>query len=328
MKNILLLEDDELVSSVIKSILKERKYNVVQFSNMNDVISYINKQNAIDLVICDYFIDGKSSEDVIKSLKSNKEREQVPIIAMSGNFDEEIKKRCYDIGVNFYLQKPFTAWELKGIIKNHFFSTEKYAGLENASSIIEALSTALDSRDTYTAGHSKRVTELSLSLFDELGFEDDEERKSISIGSMLHDIGKIGIRDEVLKSNRKLTEEERVEVETHPKKGFDICHDIKSLQKGAIDVIHYHHEKIDGTGYPGKLKGDAIPLIAQIVSICDIYDALTSDRAYRNKNSVEEALKIMQTEFADKDQINKYFFKVFALMILREHYDRIMFDKI
>jgi putative two-component system response regulator len=327
MKTIVILEDDELVVSMIKNIFaKERKYNVVHYSTIEEMTNHLNKQLPIDILIGDYLINNESVENIVKSLKSKKP--QISIVILSDSQDEDIKKRCYDVGVNFYLQKPFTAWELKGIIRNQFFSTEFYANLENASSIIQALSTALDARDRYTAGHSERVRDYSLALYDELGFDDEDERKEIYTGALLHDIGKIGVRDEVLKSNRKLDEEERKEIEIHPQKGFEICHDIKSLQKGTIDIIHYHHEKIDGTGYPEGLKGDVIPLVAQIVSIGDIYDALTSDRAYRNKNSPEDALKIMQTEFADRDKINKYFFKVFALLILREHYDKIMFNTI
>ena len=327
MKTILLLEDDELVASVVKSIFsKEKKYNVIHFSETKNVLSHIEKQSPLDILILDYFIDDGTTEDVIKLLKSKKP--QVSIIVISGSIDDEIKKKCYDLGVNFYLQKPFTAWELKGIIRNQFFSTEMYSNLENASSIIEALSTALDARDSYTAGHSERVKDFSLSLYDELGFDDEEEKRAIYIGSMLHDIGKIGIKDEILKSERKLTDEERLEIEKHPQFGYDICHDIKSIQKGAIDIIHYHHEKIDGSGYPEGLKGENIPIIVEIVTISDIYDALTSERAYRSKNSIEEALKRMQSEFADENKINKHFFKAFAHMILRKHYDKIMFEHI
>lgn len=142
-----------------------------------------------------------------------------------------------------------------------------------------ALSTALDAKDSYTRGHSERVARYAVAIGRELGVG-DEDLELLEYVGILHDIGKIGIRDDVLKKPGLFTSDEYDEMKRHPELGADIIGGIKLLGRGS-DWVRYHHERYDGTGFPSRLKGDEIPLGARIISVADAYDAMTSERPYK-----------------------------------------------
>jgi putative nucleotidyltransferase with HDIG domain len=154
-------------------------------------------------------------------------------------------------------------------------------------STLKALTTALETRDAETHGHSQRVVTFSLRLGRELGLSPDEMR-SLEFGAMLHDIGKIGVPDAILRKPAKLTEEEWVNMRQHPVHGREILKGINFLQ-GAARVVAQHHEKWDGSGYPLGLKGADIDINARIFMVADAFDAMISDRVYRAGRSYEEA---------------------------------------
>jgi putative nucleotidyltransferase with HDIG domain len=156
---------------------------------------------------------------------------------------------------------------------------------------LSALVAATEAKDSYTRGHSRRVTELAVTLGQRLGLKADALRK-LAWGAELHDIGKIGVPDYVLNKKGRLTPDERALVEQHPVTGWEIARQARSLQE-LLDVIRSHHERIDGRGYPDGLAGDAIPFAARIVAVADVWDALTSDRSYRPAWRVDRALQIM-----------------------------------
>jgi len=157
---------------------------------------------------------------------------------------------------------------------------------------IISLTRALEMRDMETEGHSERVVNLSLFIGEKLGL-DKVELGRLVVGSYLHDVGKIGVPDSILLKPGKLDVEERKIIETHVIKGYEIISDVEFL-KQAGDVVLYHHEKWDGSGYPEKLKGDDIPLNARIFALVDVFDALRSDRPYKKAFSVEKTMAIIE----------------------------------
>ena len=159
---------------------------------------------------------------------------------------------------------------------------------------IRALTAALDARDPYTRGHSERVTQFALAIADELSLS-EEEKKEIELAALLHDIGKVGIEDAVLKKPGRLTPEEYELMKTHPEKGYSILKFIKQLEPSLCGV-RYHHEHYDGSGYPAGLSKEEIPLYARIIAVADVFDALTSDRPYRPRFTEQEAIRIMREE--------------------------------
>jgi len=153
---------------------------------------------------------------------------------------------------------------------------------------IKSLVSAIEAKDFYTKGHSEKVTKFALDIAEAIGIS-DEERQMLTYCGRLHDIGKIGIPDSILNKPGPLTPEERKEIQLHPLKSVEILSDLKFLEKG-IPIIRHHHERYDGRGYPDGLKGKEIPYLARILVCADSFDAMTSDRAYKAKKSIKEAL--------------------------------------
>ncbi|MCM3691035.1 HD-GYP domain-containing protein [Neobacillus niacini] len=157
---------------------------------------------------------------------------------------------------------------------------------------VKALVTATEKKDTYTAGHTFRVTMYALKLAEELSLE-PEQLRAIVHGGLVHDVGKIRVPDEVLNKPGKLLHDERVLIEQHPVFGYDICRNLGFMQE-ELSIIRFHHEKWDGSGYPDGLKGNDIPYFARIMAVADVYDALTSERSYRKAWTHLEAMKYLK----------------------------------
>lgn len=165
---------------------------------------------------------------------------------------------------------------------------------KNKTEFISALAKLLDSRDTYTANHSGNVANYSLMIAKEMGFS-KAQCEAVYIGGLLHDIGKIGISKVILTKPSKLTYEEYETIKKHPLIGFESIKHLSWCEtNGILDMILYHHEKYDGTGYPYGLKGEEIPIAARIISLADSFDAMTSSRNYNNQFGLEYALAEVQ----------------------------------
>ncbi len=159
---------------------------------------------------------------------------------------------------------------------------ELYQNLKNfLLSVIQTLVSSIEAKDTYTKGHSERVRNLSLMIAEALGFS-QEEKEILSWAALLHDIGKLGVPEGILTKPGKLTEEEKVIIQDHPERGYRILLPIEQLQD-SLSGIRFHHERLDGSGYPLGLKGEEIPIQARIIGVADTYDAMTSRRSYRDK---------------------------------------------
>ena len=171
----------------------------------------------------------------------------------------------------------------------------------------ESLADAIEKRDPYTGGHTKRVTTYSIAMGEQLNLDPDEMRR-LKLAAILHDIGKIGVEDIILRKEDKLTEEEYDQMKKHTLMGAEIIGHIKQL-RGIIPGLKYHHEKVDGKGYPEGLADGSIPLIAKIVAVADTFDAMTSDRPYRKALGKEEAFSELRrcvgTQF-DRELVDSF----------------------
>ncbi len=174
--------------------------------------------------------------------------------------------------------------------------------------VITALASAIDARDSYTHGHSHRVTEYAVLIAEEMGMS-PQEVDIIRNASILHDVGKIGIKEEILKKPGKLTEAETLEMQYHPFIGTRILQSVKLLEP-VLPLVYHHQEKYDGSGYPEGLKGEDIPLGARVIGVCDAFEAMTSDRPYRKALPVEKALAELRNEAGrqfDPDIVEVFF---------------------
>lgn len=177
---------------------------------------------------------------------------------------------------------------------------EAYSKLNlSYKSTVLALSKAIDARDTYTSGHSERVTQISLKIGQALGLSPDK-LDTLEIAALFHDVGKIGIPDRILNKSEKLTDEEFNKIKEHPSIGVDILKTIEFLDRTFPMILH-HHEKYDGDGYPLGISGNSIPLESRIICVADSYDAMTSDRPYRNclthNVAIDELIKFKGIQF-------------------------------
>lgn len=160
--------------------------------------------------------------------------------------------------------------------------------------MIQALATAIDAKDPYTQGHSQRVSEFAVMIAREMGFN-EAEINDLRIGSLFHDIGKIGIPDQILLKNGKLNDKEYEYMKQHPALGANILSQVKMLE-ASLPAILQHHERLDGSGYPAKLAGQQIAWMGRIVAVADVYDAMTSNRPYRAGFSPEDVIAYLNTQ--------------------------------
>lgn len=295
---ILIVEPEKEIREYLEEILSDEHLNIISASSIEEAFEALNSIH-INLIISEYYVGYKNSEEIIKFAKTPPNN--IPIVVVSEL--SKMKKNVLNQGVNFFLLKPFRSWELRSVVENllSLFSARKE--LESAKSVVEALSTAVEVRDPYTNGHAKSVAELSLKIYHELDFNFIDEEQSLYVGCILHDIGKIGIPDDILKSQKNpLSDEDFEMIKLHPVKGWEICKDLKGVQD-SLDIIRWHHEKLDGSGYPDGISEKEIPMKVQVSTVADIYDALSSDRSYRNKMTHEKVFKIMD-EDAKRGKIN------------------------
>jgi putative nucleotidyltransferase with HDIG domain len=191
--------------------------------------------------------------------------------------------------------------------------------------LVLALAKSLDSRDNYTANHSKNVANYSLRIAREMKLS-NRQCEAIIIGGLLHDIGKIGVPKAILTKSSRLTNDEFDEIKRHPVIGYEILKHISSFRKnGVLDMVLYHHERYDGKGYPYGLKGEEIPLVARIMSVADSFDAMTSKHVYRNALDLEHVIKEINNHKGT--QYDPEIADVFLRMLKREDIEIIPIKK-
>ena len=197
--------------------------------------------------------------------------------------------------VSFNLQEIFRRSELRLLISIAeqvavvISNTDLYHDLERfVFNVVKSLVYAIEAKDVYTRGHSERVSRYCMLMAERLGLEEDQQN-NLHWASILHDVGKIGIPEAILTKPDGLTDEEYSTIKEHPQKGYTILQPLDQLSESLPSILH-HHERFDGGGYPGGLKGEEIPLLARIIAVADTFDAITSDRAYRPGRAPQEAL--------------------------------------
>ena len=306
----LLIVDDEVeVRSVLHDLLSD-EYRCSQASSAEEALTQLRERD-YELVISDITMSGMSGLEMIPHVKLISP--DTVIVMISGMQTIESAINALRLGAFDYLMKPFDLRQAEAAIarayehhelivakrryENHLEELveqrtaeldQALDSLENAyRTTLQALTAALETRDAETHGHSERVVTFSLRLGREYGLT-TPQMKALEFGSLLHDIGKIGVPDAILRKPAKLTDEEWVRMREHPIHGQQILRGIRFLE-GAAKVVAQHHEKWDGSGYPLGLKTDEIDICARIFSVADAFDAITSDRVYRQGRPYEAA---------------------------------------
>ena len=306
----MLIVDDEREITKILSDLLSVNLECETASSAEEALARL-RQGEFRLVISDITMPGMSGLEMVPHVKQISP--DAVVIIISGLQTVESAIEAMRLGAFDYLMKPFDLRQVEAVVKRALehqeliVARQRYenqleelverrteeldqalASLQNAyRSTLKALTSALETRDSETHGHSERVMTYSLRLGREYGL-DSELMKALEFGSLLHDIGKIGVPDAILRKPAKLTEKEWVQMREHPIHGRQILRGIEFLE-GPSRVVAQHHEKWDGSGYPLGLRGEDIDICARIFAVADAFDAITSDRVYRRGKSYEAA---------------------------------------
>lgn len=290
---VLVVDDEEDNLSILQRTLRA-DYNVIQTKSPIEGLKILQEKQ-IDIIMSDHkMVEMDGVEFLKKSYELNPKCVRLLVTAYS---DTKILIDAINYGKIYrYVKKPWDPTELLMIVDSalEYYQLKKendrliYDLKELFSGTINAIIEALDAKDSFTMGRSRRVTFLAVKIAQFLNLPTGEIGK-LELAGLLHDIGMIGISEDILNKTEGLTNDEFECIKKHVDHGVKILEDIKQL-KSVVGIIKHHHEKYDGTGYPDKLKGDEIPLNAKIISIADAYDSMISDRSYREGLSPQEAI--------------------------------------
>ncbi|MBV5338715.1 MAG: response regulator [Deltaproteobacteria bacterium] len=301
-QHILIVDDEEMIRDLLSAALVQEEYICHQAANVDEAFALLEGQ-PVDLVISDIMMPGRSGVELLRDLK--KANPDIAVLMVTGLSDMNTAMECVHLGADDYITKPFginrVILTVKNLIERRALALEKknyqvsleYKVMEQTAQIrktmgelssaydntLTALVRALDAREREVGSHSERVMNFAAFLGGKLGIA-DRQLHDLAKGALLHDIGKIGISDNILLKPGQLDDGEWIQMRKHPQVGYDILSEIGFL-KAPAEIILSHHERFDGTGYPKQLKREQIPIGARIFSVVDTLDAMTSDRPYR-----------------------------------------------
>jgi putative two-component system response regulator len=304
---VLVVDDSPDTMAVMRELLSTRGYDVVVTANAANAESQI-RQEAPDLILCDVIMPGKSGYEFCKELKANPSTRLIPFVLTTGLSDREARLRGIESGADDFLSKPIAPEELFARVTSLLKLKEFTDELENAESVLCTLGLIVEGRDPYTVGHCERLAEDASALGRHLGLDGDAV-VALRRGGYLHDLGKIAVPDEILKKGSDLTLSEWQVMKQHPATGESICRPLKSFRL-ILPIIRSHHEHWNGSGYPDGLRGEEIPLLARILQVVDVYDALRTERPYKPVLGHEKAALMMRREadagLWDKHLVEEY----------------------
>lgn len=292
-ERILIVDDEAGVRDGLQVLLKRQGYDVLA---AHDGASALDECASFhpDLILLDVMMPGRDGFEVCREIKSHADTRLIPVVLITGLSEKSDRIHGIEAGADDFLSKPIDVSELdarvRSLLRLKAFTDE----LENAEAVLFALALSIESRDPYTHGHCTRLAEFSTRLGERMGLPEDD-LVALRRGGLVHDIGKVVVPDAVLLKPGPLTAEERTMIKQHAQAGEHICAPLKSF-RAVLPIIRHHHERWDGSGYPDGLQGEEIPLLARLLQIADVYDALTTERPYRGALTQNEAWEILHQE--------------------------------
>ncbi|WP_026517252.1 HD domain-containing phosphohydrolase [Butyrivibrio sp. MC2021] len=289
---ILIVDDDPLILKGAWNILTEAGMKAAVLKSGLMIQDYIRDNGAPDLILLDISMPDMDGFEVLKELRKTEEKgKEIPIIFLTANEDEDTESKGLSLGAMDYIRKPFIpsilVLRVRHVIELVTLQRELGSEVERKTreieqlylNVVSSLADAIDAKDAYTNGHSARVAEYSREIAKRYGF-DEEQQDMIYMMGLLHDVGKIGVPDEIINKPSRLTDEEFAIIKSHPVIGGRILSNIKGMPM-LVNGARWHHERYDGRGYPDGKAGEDIPLEARMIAVADAYDAMSSNRSYR-----------------------------------------------
>jgi putative two-component system response regulator len=293
---VLVVDDNPTVVQLLHQLLAGEGHTVETASDGVEALACVARRQP-DLILLDLDMPRLDGFEVCRQLKSAPGTRLIPIIIITAQSAFQSKLQAWELGADDFLTKPFHSVEvlarckcllrLKGLIEER----------ESAETVVFALARTVEAKSPYTHGHSERVKALALKLAARLDVPADD-CELLAKGSLLHDIGKISTPDAILNNPGPLTREEFAIVKNHTWQGAHIIEPLHSL-RAVVPFIRWHHERLDGRGYPDSLKGEQIPLLVRVLAVADVYDSLASKRPYRPPIVHARCLELLRANAAD-----------------------------
>jgi putative two-component system response regulator len=290
---ILIVDDLEINRRLLKAILKTAPYRILEARRASEAMEILEREK-VDLVILELMIPEMSGPEFCRAIKTNRRTQLVPVLIMTSVQGVENEIAGIASGADEFLTKPLHPAVVRTRVRAMLRNKAAIDSLEEAESILFALAQAVEQRDKHTSGHCERLATLSVALGMGLGLPQDE-LVALHRGGYLHDIGKVGTPDAILFKTGPLSPEEWEVMRGHAVAGEQICRPMRTLAT-VLPIIRSHHERWDGSGYPDRLSGEEIPLLARILQVVDIYDALRTARPYKPAFTHEQSLEILNEE--------------------------------
>jgi putative two-component system response regulator len=294
-RRILVVDDESQNVEVLKRLMTRLGYEVLSASDGEEALQTVVRDRP-DLVLLDVNMPGIDGIEVCRRLKSDPATRLIPIVLVTTLTDSEDRVRGIEAGADDFISKPPVIAELEARVRSLLRLKTYTDELDSAESVILSLGLTIEARDPSTDGHCQRLAAYATALGVRLGLGDDD-LIALNRGGFLHDVGKIGIPDAVLLKAGRLTASEYALMQQHTVIGDRLCSQLRLLED-VRPIVRHHHERPDGTGYPDQLTGEDIPLLARILSVVDVYDALTTERPYKPALSPDQAVRELREEAA------------------------------
>ncbi len=290
---ILIVDHVESNRQRLKAMLPLNSYQIVEATRPSDAFEILEKHK-IDLVIADFLMQEMNGPDFCRMLKKNRKTQLTPVLIVTSLQGSEIEIAIFDSGADEFLVKPLQPTLVRTRVRGLLHNKALTDSLDEAESILFALAQSVEQRDPHTGKHCERLAVYGVMLGKALGLS-RRDQLALYRGGFLHDIGKVGIPDAILFKRGRLTEAEWETMRIHTTRGEEICCRMKTLAP-VLPIIRSHHERWNGSGYPDGLRENEIPLLARILQVADIYDALTTARPYKPAYTPEHAVQVLLDE--------------------------------
>ncbi len=290
---VLVVDDMDVNTRLVRAVLERDGHVVTSAASGEEALAAVAK-DAPDLVLLDVLMPGLDGFETCRRLKADAVTRLIPVVLFTALRETDDRIRGFEAGADDFLSKPFHAHELRARVRSLIRIKRYTEDLESAESVILSLAMTVEARDPSTDGHCQRLAAYAYALGTRLGLG-EEDLTALERGGFLHDIGKVGIPDAVLLKPGPLSDDEYALMKSHTIIGERLCGELRSLSRVRA-IVRSHHERLDGSGYPDGLRGDDIPLRAQIISVVDLYDALTTRRPYKQPWSLADAWEAMRQD--------------------------------
>ncbi len=292
----ILIADDQVANrELLEELLTTQGFKVITVPDGALALKELTRTQ-VDLVLLDVMMPHLNGFDACEKIKSNPETYLIPVVLITALSDKQDRIKGIKAGADDFLTRPLERAELLARVGSLLKLKHRTDELERAEAVVFTLARSIEGKDPYTHGHCERLSDYSARLGEHLRLTEDEIT-ALRRAGVVHDVGKIAVPDAILLKPGRLTEEEWKVVRHHPVVGERMCAPLKSFRL-VLPIIRHHHEKLDGSGYPDGLRGDAIPITARVIQIVDVFDALTTDRPYKKAFSTADALQTMREELA------------------------------